>query len=355
MTQPDGLANETPPIVAARKRGHIDLTLHGRRVETVFDLLGSKEDDITYAVGWGLANSHSLAYALLAEVFPSEVGELTALRLQEAAKGTGRTDIEVETDDVHLIVEAKRGWEMPGLEQLSKYATRLNESDSREGRILVVAEATMHFGGVRSLPASVGGVPVRYVPWSLVADLVRDTADTVVRRAEKHILRELHQYLRSLMTSQNVTSNMVYVVSLNHDEHDWSDLTFVQTVMDRDRYYHPVGGTRAGWPKTPPNYLGFRFDGELQRVSHVESYNVTTRPHDHIPEVKDWVDWSEEPHFIYELGPALPLPPHPVKSTGMRSRRALVALDLLLTCPTIMQAEQETRKRLSRTPGLGGV
>ena len=28
-----------------------DLTLRGRRLETVFDLLGDKEDDITYSVG----------------------------------------------------------------------------------------------------------------------------------------------------------------------------------------------------------------------------------------------------------------------------------------------------------------
>ena len=33
-----------------------DLTLHSQRVETVFDLLGDKEDDITYSVGWGFKN-----------------------------------------------------------------------------------------------------------------------------------------------------------------------------------------------------------------------------------------------------------------------------------------------------------
>jgi hypothetical protein len=32
-----------------------DLTLYGRRIETVFDLLGDAEDDITYSVGWGPA------------------------------------------------------------------------------------------------------------------------------------------------------------------------------------------------------------------------------------------------------------------------------------------------------------
>jgi hypothetical protein len=65
-----------------------DLTLYGRRVETVFELLGEAEDDITYSVGWGLAQSGDFARALLAEVYGTNVptGDLTAVRLQEMEK-----------------------------------------------------------------------------------------------------------------------------------------------------------------------------------------------------------------------------------------------------------------------------
>jgi hypothetical protein len=34
-----------------------ELILYGRPVGTVFDLLGSKENDITYSLGWALAES----------------------------------------------------------------------------------------------------------------------------------------------------------------------------------------------------------------------------------------------------------------------------------------------------------
>jgi len=66
-----------------------DLTLHGRDVETVFDLLGEREDDITYSVGWGISKSHALARALLDEAYGrnTDIGELTAVRLQEAIAG----------------------------------------------------------------------------------------------------------------------------------------------------------------------------------------------------------------------------------------------------------------------------
>src|SRR3954447_3203315 len=100
-----------------------DLTLHKRRIETVFDLLGDKEDDITYSVGWGLAQSEAFARALLREAYgSSDTSELTAIRLQEHDPATGRTDIEIETELRHLVVEAKRGWSLPPTTQLRKYA-----------------------------------------------------------------------------------------------------------------------------------------------------------------------------------------------------------------------------------------
>jgi hypothetical protein len=46
-----------------------ELTLHSRPVRTVFDLLGSKEDDITYSVGWGVAQSEAFTRALLVEAY----------------------------------------------------------------------------------------------------------------------------------------------------------------------------------------------------------------------------------------------------------------------------------------------
>ena len=100
----------------------VELRLHSKPVHTVFDLLGGKEDDITYSVGWGLSQSDSFAQALLAKAYGERtVGEPVAIRLQEFVKGQGRTDIEIETEDLHLIVEAKRGWVLPGRSQLKLY------------------------------------------------------------------------------------------------------------------------------------------------------------------------------------------------------------------------------------------
>lgn len=55
---------ENPAPVAS------ELTLYRDPVTTVFDLLGDKENDITYSLGWALAQSDRLTYKQLADVFP---------------------------------------------------------------------------------------------------------------------------------------------------------------------------------------------------------------------------------------------------------------------------------------------
>jgi len=324
-----------------------ELTLHSRPVQTVFDLLGSKEDDITYSVGWGLAQSEAFTRAVLAEVYgDAEQGEITAIRLQESEHGTGRTDVEIETGRLHLIVEAKRGWNLPLPAQLQQYADRLNASDERWGRIAVVSECAPYYQPAQALPNSIDGIPVAHMPWGRIAELATSTAAASRSHAEKRLLAELTSYLKGLMTMQNVTSNLVYVVVLGQDPLRWSSLTFKDTVAERGFYYHPVGGTN-GWPRTPPNYIGFRFDGRLQQIRHVEHYEVVTRPHDYIPEIIPEADWSEEPHFLYTLGPPIE-PPRPVANGKIwPNARLWCALDLLLTCETISEARDKTQERLA--------
>ncbi len=324
-----------------------ELTLHSRPVGTVFDLLGSKEDDITYSVGWGLAQSEAFTRAVLAEAFgDAEPGEITAIRLQESEEGTGRTDVEIETERLHLVVEAKRGWNLPLPAQLQQYADRLNASDQRDRRIAVVAACAPYYPPVKSLPDVIDGVPVTYTSWQRIAELATSTTAASRSHAEKRLLAELTSYLKGLMTMQNVTSNLVYVVVLGQDPLRWSSLTFKDTVVERGFYYHPVGG-RKGWPHTPPNYIGFRFDGRLQQIRHVDHYEVITRPHDYIPEIIPDADWSEEPHFLYTLG--LPIEPaQPVLNGKIwPNARLWCALDLLLTCETIQEARDNTQERLA--------
>lgn len=320
-----------------------DLFVHGREAHTVFDLLGDKENDITYAVGWAISRSDGLVVALLEHVTDVEPGEVRAVRLQEFVPDAGYTDIEIDAERAHVVIEAKRGWNLPLPDQLEQYAPRLHGLD--DNVIVVVSECSADYARPH-LPEAVDGVRVVHVRWSELTVLA-ESAAAGAGLNEKRLLRELARYLRGLMTMQNATSNMVYVVSLGLKELFESSVSFADIVVERDRYFHPMGGGSGGWPKEPPNYLGFRFHGKLQQIRYVESYTVHTKPWDEVDGLKGKPDWREGPHFFYELGPAI-VPPQEVRTGKLyRAQRVWVALDLLLTCETISQARDLTKERLA--------
>ena len=326
----------------------VELRLHSKPALTVFDLLGDKEDDITYSVGWGLSQSHAFAQGLLGKAYGKrKVAEPTAIRLQESVRRQGRTDIEIETVNLHLIIEAKRGWTLPDQSQLELYVPRLKKTAPKEPLLLVISESSAEWVTTQRLPKSVDGIPVRYLSWRNIASLVASTASRSRTSSEKRLLRELHQYLKGLMNMQDVTSNLVYVVSLGTTPLYDDGPSFADFITKNNICFQPVGGGKGGWPVTPPNYLGFRFDGRLQQIRHVENYEIHNCPWDlFYPGIGRKLGWTNSPHFYYKLGPVIE-PPHPVRTDGLYgSGRHWCAIDLLLTCSSVREARDKTQARL---------
>lgn len=141
---------------------------------------------------------------------------------------------------------------------------------------------------------------------------------------------------------QNQTSNEVYVVSLGSGSPERCSLTWIDIVKQRDKYFHPMG---SGWPKEPPNYIAFRYNGKLQSIHHIEEYVISTNMRSEIAEMPD-EEWNE-PHFIYMLGPAI-TPTKEIKTGKIYpSGRVWCHLDALLTCDTISDARDLTKKRMA--------
>jgi hypothetical protein len=105
------------------------LLLSHRPVKTVFHLLGQKENDITYSIGWGLAQCETFALGFIHNLFPShKSGKIQTVELQKYEKQGGFTDIEIVADHTHVIIEAKRGWQLSGKEKLKKYRGRFRDT-----------------------------------------------------------------------------------------------------------------------------------------------------------------------------------------------------------------------------------
>jgi hypothetical protein len=322
-----------------------EITLYGQPVHTVFDLLGDKENDITYSLGWALANSDRLTDALLRDLFPRRrhMPEPDVIRLQKGISGAGFTDIEIQAGGLHVVLEAKRGWNFPTEEQLRRYAERTKIPPTA---LLVTAEASPEFVRAhQKLPKKVSGVRVLYRSWQQIAELASGLLGGGGQHAQKRLIRELIYYLKGLMTMQNIRDNMVYVVSLGGQIED-TDFTYREVVVEHDVYFCPMGGGPGGWPRTPPNYLGFRFNGQLQQIRHVEDYEVREDSYAGFRPLRGKVDWSHEPHWLFRLGPVI-RPDNTVKMGRLwPSQRVWAALDLLLTSDTVAEARDKTRERL---------
>lgn len=313
---------------------------YGRSVETIFDLLGTKEDDMTYALGYVLSRSSEFAETIVGEfgssLRPSRDG---VVRLQQV-NDAGRTDVELVVPGTFAAVfEAKRGTELPSEAQLLRYVPWLSQQDAPTKFFVAVTNAPQQYAEL-TLPPNLRGVPVRHMTWRRVRDLAR-RAHRQEGHKNKALLKDFADYLGGLLGMETMRSNLVYVVSLNNDR-CWG-IGNRAVVSDHGRYFYPATGS-GGWP-APPNYIAFRFDGRLQSIHHVEGWQIFTRPPAVLPGADDTV---VEPHYLLKLGPPIK-PPHEVKNGDrvVRANRVWCMIDLLLTCSTISEALDATERRLA--------
>lgn len=318
------------------------LAVAGRDVRNIFDLLGRSEDSISLAIAWALANSPQFFRTFLARCSssPEDTG-CSDIRIHRHEAGGGITDIEILVGGaLHLIIEAKRGWVLPSKEQLEMYAHRksFQTGAAKVRKILTLSECSQAYAKVHLPVSRIGAVPVEHVSWSqIISDCL--TADRASGHAEKRLLRELIAYLRSAMTMQDRSSNLVFVVSLSTKTEPGWKTSWIDIVEKFSRYFHPVGDR---WPGNPPNYVGFRYHGQLQTIHHVEKYEVIDNLKDACPGI---ADSPVPPHYLYHLGPPI-RPAHPVRTGNLwPSGRHWCAIDLLLTSSSVSDARDATQKR----------
>ncbi len=319
------------------------LTLYGRDAVNVFDLLGQDEDGMTYSLGWALKQSGPFLERFSSKIRLGGKPENLSVHLQRSRSGFGRTDMEIVSPGVgSVIVEAKRGYTLPTKRQLSKYISGASAKKGEKAKLkhLVVLTpyseevACQHSGA----PTSLRGVPLKYLSWRSVIELAkRSMIDT--RGLGRRVLEEFINYLQGLVTMQDRQSNMVYVVALSNDTFADGEITFKEVVENHQKYFHPVGNH---YPTDPPNYLGFRYGGQLQTIHFVENVEVITQFGKHFSGTSSE---KVDPHFLYTLGPAI-RPTNTVRSGPIQNWPRSCMLDTLLTCDSVQDAFRETTRRL---------
>ncbi len=320
----------------------INLWVGNEEVSNIFQLLGYEEDSISLAIAWSLANSGRFCRHFLNGVIgKNQTLGAVDIRIHRYEADGGITDIEIiEPRKFHIVIEAKRGWILPDLTQLKKYAKRhtFTQHNAKTKRIVTLSECSNDYAKVH-LPAHViDSVPVSHVSWRNLVSWAK-AARREATHSEKRLLDELIGYLGIVMTSQRRDSNWVYVVSLGSGTPDGWKTSWVDIVQKYSRYFHPIG---PKWPKEPPTYIGFRYSGKLQSIHYIDSYEVIDNLRTACPGISDS---PVEPHFLYTLGKAI-TPNHEVKNGNVYpSGRVWCALDTLLTSNTVSEARDISQNR----------
>ena len=141
---------------------------------------------------------------------------------------------------------------------------------------------------------------------------------------------------------RNPRDNRVYVVALSKAPFKKDgDYTWIDIVEKDKHYFHPAN---IHWPDEPPNYIAFRYDGQLQSVHYIERYEIVTDPSS---VNENWrgpdLDWDQ---VLYKIGPAMK-PSDTVRSGPIWNTRHWCIIDTLLSgaCKTIGEAVDETKRR----------
>ena len=321
----------------------------GNDVTNLFALLGRDENSATFALGWALDRCATFRDLFAVEMFghsPERMNEVT-FDLQRHDEAGGFTDIEVASAGFcHFVIEAKRGWAIPSVEQLEVYARRLANSSGIDRLIVSISAATYDYA-MHHLPKDISGVPVSHRSWLDISRVAEAARRKATGYEEKLWLWHLRRHLEDFVSMQDPRDNMVYVVSLSaRPIHDGNPYTWIDAVEQDGVYFHPVGNGRNTWPVFPPNYIGFRHHGELQSVCHIDSYKVVSNLFEQNPQ---WPN-TDTDQFIYQLGPKMK-PACPVRTGNIyRNGKVWCAIDTLLSgvCETVRDARDETRLRLQR-------
>lgn len=321
-------------------------------INSVFSLIGNKENDISKSVIWILKECPKVLKELIEttcgiDINPDDVS-IQYQSFERVNEENAFTDIEItDYKQFHIIIEAKRGWILPGYHQLKKYSekTSFANSDIAIKKIFSLSECSEEYAD-KYLPFKISpnGIPIGHISWKVLKELC-ESAIKDSNNKQKNLIREFLVYLGGIMGTPNNNSNEVFVVPLNYKKACSKGNTYIDVVVKENKYFCPVSWFRN--VNSIPNYLGFRYDGKLQRICHIDSYVVTRNRKDEIPFMDE--EEADEDYYVFRLGVPIYPPKEVVTGQVYGPGHNWADIDLLLTCDSVKEACDKSKERRGNT------
>ena len=321
----------------------LSLHAHKRRVDSPFGLLGTDENALTFALGYTFQRSLPLLQWFLKQAGIAGVRRSSLKRASiylQRHRQDGVTDIEIHLPGhFHVIVEAKVGLSVPSIDQCRKYIHYLTENDEPIQKLVAVVES-----GDQTFVERYGQQDeqlskrlVGFIWPRLLSECIRLMLNKSVSLEAKEWIRYLYNFMDKEYNMKAFTTE-VWILAIN-TEPLWPGGMSHWDVHQKFRMWWAYNDHAVR-----PLYIAFRVDAKVNSIYRVTRIEHSVPISDKVPEMRRF-EWAKEPATIWHFGNPVALAKPLRTGRGMYAKRVRCDLDLLLTCSSVKEIEDEMRKR----------
>lgn len=324
------------------------LLSRGRQVQSPFGISRTDENALTAALGYTLHRCPLLLHRFLKLVGVGGIRRsslehvvIDIQRHQTGESGNGFTDIEIRLPGrFHIIVEAKVGMSVPGLQQCQKYAETLRKEDEPIQRLVTLVNSPdQHYVAQHTSrdPSLVGIVVPIFWPTFLTACIQIMNNDTSEAR---EWARHFYTFLDGEYRMKAFTTE-VWLLSVN-TKPLWPGGISLWDIHQNHRVYFD-----RTHPTVRPLYIAFRVRGKVDAIQRVTKIEHGLVMQEIVPDLVRFKsqNWPRLEHTVWYLDDPVPLVKPLRTGEGMFNRRVRCDLDLLLSCNTVQEIESAMGQR----------
>ena len=326
----------------------ISLHAHDRLITSPFGLLGTDENALSFALGYTFQQSSPLLQWFLKQIGIAGVHHSSLqnaridLQRHRSDAGQGITDIEIHLPGhFHIIMEAKVGLGVPTIEQCRKYLPRFEATNEPVQKLVSVVQAPDQ-SFVTSYGKEDKKLSKRLVGFNwpqLFPECVRLMLGKSVPPHSKEWVRSFYKFLDQEYGMKAFTTE-VWILTIDTKPLWENGMSFWDIHQKYSLYFDRTH------PTVRPLYFAFRVNGQVNAIYRVSRIEHSIPIIDLVPELVNLqADWLKMPYTIWHFGTPVPLA-NPLRTgSGMYNRRVRCDLDLLLTCKTVQEVEEQMGKR----------
>jgi hypothetical protein len=330
-------------------------TVHRRKIQTPFGLVGGDENALSIALGFTLRHCPELLRMILRGIgvsrWHTKWGEMMEVHAQRH-RHDGITDLEIHIPGrLMLVIEAKIGMSLPSLAQCQRYLNRFTERPSPRELLVLLTQSD---------PADVTArycdrderlkMRLRSLRWTDLLAMCTELRRTLGPASDAMVwVKAFHHFLDKEFHMKCYTEE-VWIVSANTQPLWPNGLSFYDTHVNVEQpiYY------RTDSHKKRPLYIALRYDRAVRHIQRVLAIEYETAPIRYVPALKELEEkWPSQPHTIWRLDRPVELS-HSIRSgdRSIRSRKCSCDLDVLLSSKTVREIELRMKERRLNGTGI---